>query len=211
MIETEDHRGMESDSRRSDAFLDGNELGTCLTVHDFVPVELPLDAVVGAFAHFVTEDRIARLVDEAWDRERSWIRDGGIEGADADIDLDGPSPCGVVVQLGEQRSRRDAAIMSITWAADTGWVPPLYADIELVDFGPRRTHLHVLGNSQLRSTTKLFTRRASLEHRLAVSLVRQVLTDLASLLAATNAEPIAVDRHLVARRIVEPVEESTDR
>jgi hypothetical protein len=199
---------MESEGRRSDAFLDGNELGTCLTVHDFVPVELPLDAVVGAFAHFVTEDRIARLVGEAWDRERTWIRDGGVDAAD--IDLGDPSPSGVVVQLGEQRSRRDAAIMSITWTADGGWVPPLYADIELVDFGPRRTHLHVLGNSQLRSTTKLFTRRASLEHRLAVSLVRQVLTDLANLLAATNSDAITVDRHLVARRIVEPIEESGD-
>jgi hypothetical protein len=174
-----------------------------LTVHDFVPVDLPLDAVLGAFAHFVTEERVGRLVADVWERERAWIRADGVDGHD--LDLGETPPKGVAVRIGERRTRHDAAIMSITWTADVGWVPPLFADIELVDFGPRRTHLHVLGHSQLRPSTRLFTRRASLEHRLAVSLVRQVLTDLATLLAETSGESITVDRHLVTRRIGEPL------
>ena len=192
---------MESKGRRSDAFLAGNEVGTCLTVHDFVPVDLPLDAVIGAFAHFVTEQRLARLVTEVWGREQEWLREGAFSDDFPAADLLDESPCEVVVQLGEQRSRHDASILPVTWAATAGWVPPLHADIELVDFGPRRSHLHVLGHSQLRSSTRLFTRRASLEHRLAVSLVRQVLTDLAALIADSTGQALTVDRHIVARRI----------
>lgn len=152
----------------------------CLSVHDFVRVDLPFDAVVGAFAHFVTPRLIRRLVAEAWKEESSFVAANVSQAPD-------PEPSQIDVRLGGQRSRRDAVILSIAWSgSDGGWIPPLDADLEIVGFGPNRTHLHVLGLSQLRSDTTQYSDRASLEHRLAVAVVRHVLFSLARLMAQSS-------------------------
>jgi hypothetical protein len=152
-------------------------------VHDFIRVDLPFDAVVGAFTHFVTSDLVCHLVADAW--------------ADQSAELDDVLPdlaedrqlTRVVVSFGDRRARRGALILPIAWDTMSGqWIPPLEADLEIVSFGPERTHLHVLGQSQLRPRTPLFTERASLEHRLAVAVVRQFLRLLAEVVS-TNASP----------------------
>ncbi|MCP3991222.1 MAG: hypothetical protein GY724_19260 [Actinomycetia bacterium] len=160
----------------------------CLYVHDFVRVDLPFDAVVGAFTHFVTSDMMRQLVSDAWDDESAELTEvlpeiakGGNTGGQPHSD--------VVVTLGHRRARRDALILSLSWTAlSDRWVPPLEADLEIVSFGPARTHLHVLGQSQLRPQTPLFTERASLEHRLTVAVVRHFLRLLADVVS-TNAPP----------------------
>jgi hypothetical protein len=150
----------------------------CLYVHDFVRVDLPFDAVVGAFTHFVTSDLMCQLVADAWSHEASEL---------AQVLPTEELPTAatdVAVTFGSRRTRRDALILPLSWAAlQDRWIPPLEADLEIVGFGPRRTHLHVLGQSQLRPQTPLFTERASLEHRLAVAVVRHFLRLLADVVA----------------------------
>ncbi len=150
----------------------------CLYVHDFVRVDLPFDAVVGAFTHFVTSDMMRQLVSDAWDDESAELSEVLPEMAERQ------SHSSVAVTMGSRRARRDALILPLSWAPlSDQWVPPLDADLEIVSFGPTRTHLHVLGQSQLQPQTPLFTERASLEHRLAVAVVRHFLRLLAEVVS----------------------------
>ena len=74
-------------------------------------------------------------------------------------------------------------VLPIRWRSAGGpWVPSLEADLEVVGFGADRTHLHVLGLSELPPGSEPCTDRSSLDHRLAVAVVRQVLTTLAEVL-----------------------------
>ena len=156
----------------------------CLYVHDFIRVDLPFDAVVGAFTHFVTSDLMCQLVANAWDTEASELADVLPEESTPK-----QSPA-VVVTLGDRRARRDALIFPLSWTTFSDeWVPPLDADLEIASFGPGRTHLHVLGQSQLRPRTPLYTDRASLEHRLAVAVVRHFLRLLADVVSANAGPP----------------------
>ena len=151
----------------------------CLSIHDFVRVDLPIDAVLGAFAHFVTPQLIEQLVRDAWTKEIAAARPN-VHNEDASP----PPP--ITVTIGDRRSRLDAVVVPIRWARASGdWLPPLDADLEIVAYGRSSTHLHVLGHSQLHPATELLTARASLEHRLAVALVRHVLAELAA--AVTQA------------------------
>lgn len=148
-----------------------------LTVHDFVRVELPFGAVVGAFTHFVSPELLGGLVLAAWESERS----EAFRVAGATEPSEQPA---VGVILGAARSRRDALVIPIQWASvSAAWIPPLHADLELVGFGPSRTHLHVLGRSELRPGVAPGSDGASLEHRLTVALVRHVLMSLADVLS----------------------------
>lgn len=153
----------------------------CLSIHDFVRVDLPFDAVVGAFAHFVTPDLIRRLVIDAWIEESSEVVNA-VAGA---VEEGGRHQVEVI--LGGRRGRRDAVILPIAWTTTGGaWIPPLEADLEIVEFGSNRTHLHVLGLSQMRPETLQFSDRASLEHRLAIAVVRHFLFSLAQLITRSS-------------------------
>lgn len=161
----------------------------CLSIHDFVRVNLPFDAVVGAFAHFVTPDLIGRLVIEAWIDESSEI----VNAIAGTVEPSGRHQ--VEVTLGGGRGRRDAVILPIAWTATGGrWIPPLEADLEIVEFGSNRTHLHVLGLSQMRPETLQFSDRASLEHRLAIAVVRHFLFSLAQLITQSSGWTLTTHR-----------------
>ncbi|MDH3681024.1 MAG: hypothetical protein OEV40_13880 [Acidimicrobiia bacterium] len=154
-----------------------------LFIHDFVRVDLPFDAVVGAFRYFVSGELIGRLVADAWLRETAEA--GRVLGAE---DQHGPEPP-VDATLGPHRPREGALVIPIAWRpAAERWVPSLQADLELVSFGPHRTHLHVLGLSQLPPWTTPCTDRASLDHRLTVALVRHVLSELAEMIVVRAPE-----------------------
>ena len=149
-----------------------------LFVHDFVRVELPYDAVIGAFAYFVSPELIGEIVADAWRCETSEA------GRVLAIAESGTQPS-VEVRLGPRRSRRGALVIPISWqAGSTAWVPSLQADLEVVSFGPDRTHLHILGLSWLPPESVPGSDRASLDHRLTVALVRHVLVSLADTLVA---------------------------
>lgn len=145
-----------------------------VVIHDFVRIDLPFDAVVAAFAHSVGPDLLCDIVNRAWTEEVAEVgrRDAlRIEPLTHDH--------GVCAWLGPYRSRLDTVIVPISWRSESGpWMPPLDADLEIVGFGSDRTHLHVLGRSSLPPSAVPFTERASLNHRLAVALVRHVLCDL---------------------------------
>jgi hypothetical protein len=154
----------------------------CLYVHDFVRIDLPFDAVVGAFTHFVTSDLMQQLVADAWICESSELRQVM---AMATTD---ESRSDVAVTIGNRRARHDALILPLSWITlSDRWIPPLDADLEIAGFGPARTHLHVLGQSRLRPQTPLYTERASLEHRLVVAVVRHFLRSLADVISS-NAD-----------------------
>lgn len=148
-----------------------------LFIHDFVRVDLPFDAVVGAFRYFVSGELIGRLVADAWLREMAEV--GRVLGSEGRGEPEPP----VAAVLGPHRPREGALVIPISWRpAAERWVPSLQADLELVSFGPHRTHLHVLGLSDLPPGTTPCTDRASLDHRLAVALVRHVLSELAEMI-----------------------------
>ncbi|MGF1599389.1 MAG: hypothetical protein ACFCVK_21160 [Acidimicrobiales bacterium] len=160
------------------------EPGTSLFIHDFVRVDLPYDAVVGAFTHFVGPEIIGQLVTEAW---RSELAEAGRALTPEEAPV--PPASSVEVRFGAHRARRGALIIPITWHADADqWLPALQADLEVAAFGPDRTHLHVLGLSFLPPGSQPYTDRASLDHRLAVALVRHVLASLAELLVTPSPE-----------------------
>lgn len=147
-------------------------------IHDFVRVDLPFDAAVSAFVHFVNHDVLAKLVTDAWLTEATEL--GRALGQ---LPADGEELPVVDTHIGEPRSRRDAVVLPIRWAVRVGtWIAPLDADLELVAFGPNRTHLHVLGRSQLPPGVPPCTDRASVEHRLSVAIVRHMLHSLAQLI-----------------------------
>lgn len=146
-------------------------------VHDFVRVDLPLDAVVGAFTYFVSPELLGDLVCEAWLSELAEAGRVLRTGDHAEADLS------VKVQLSPGRPRLGSLVVPISWhTGSKQWIPPLQADLEITSFGPDRTHIHVMGMSDLAPGTMAGTDRASLDHRLSVALVRQVLVSLAELL-----------------------------
>lgn len=156
-----------------------------LFVHDFVPVDLPFDSVVGAFAHFVNPELLATLAAEAWVAESA---EAGrvlhpIEMTSAERPV-------VDAVLGPPRTRRDALIVPIAWRQSSNrWIPSLDADLEIVAFGPGRTHIHVLGMSALGPATAPCSDRASLEHRLTVATVRHVLVALTETISRRAVSP----------------------
>jgi hypothetical protein len=145
-----------------------------LTIHDFVRVDAPFDAIAGAFVHHVSPELIGRLVLQAWTAELTEASEELV----AETHL--PEARAVDVWIGSIRTRSDALIIPIAWRPMTpAWVPPLQADLEVVAFGPRRSHLHVLGRSALRDGVVPSTYRASLDQRLTVAMVRRFLDALA--------------------------------
>ena len=147
---------------------------TGVFIHDFVAINLPFGALVGAFSHYVSSEMIGQLVIEAWKAEVAELT--RVIGTGEDPDQD-PS---VTVKVGQPRSRRDALVVPVEWESDSpGWIAPIEADLEVVAYGPRRSHLHILGTSLLPPGVSDCSERASLEHRLTVAVVRHVLFALA--------------------------------
>ncbi len=152
-----------------------------LSIHDFVRIDLPMSAVVGAFTHYVRPELLGRLVIEAWDAELSEVG-REIEGqALRPTTLVEQTPASIEVFTGAMRARQDSVVIPVAWRSrSSDWIPPLQADLELAAFGPRRTHLHLLGFSELPPGVRSCSFRASLDHRLTVAFVRHVLGSLAS-------------------------------
>ncbi len=152
-------------------------------VHDFVAVDLPFDAVVSAFVNYLRPEGIAPLILEAWRAES-----GELGRVLQEPLFAGEEPM-MHVQVGRVRNRGDAVVVAIAWSPAPGsWIAPLEADLELVAFGPSRTHLHLLGRSELPPGVDLCTARASIEHRLAIAVVRHMLSSLAALLTANSSK-----------------------
>ncbi len=157
--------------------------GRALFVHDFVPVDLPYGTVVGAFATHVSPDLVANLAIEAWR-----VQAGAVGETLGVIDLETTASTSVAVTLGPHRTRRAALVVPISWQrTSVPWMPPLEADIEVVAYGTDRTHLHLLGRSELSPWTWPSTDQASLEHRLAVAMIRHLLVRLAESIAESIA------------------------
>ena len=166
----------EQAQHQAEAVFTALPVAQCLAIHDFVRVDLPVDAVLGAFEHFVSSQMVERLVLQAWTVE--------VSETSGDGDRSPPGP--VAVTLGARRGRRDAVMVPIRWVASSGWLPPLDAELEIVGYGSSSTHLHVLGQSQLQPSTSPRTAKASLEHRQAVALVRRVLLELADMVTRSS-------------------------
>ena len=58
--------GNQPSTPSADELIAARPIAQCLSIHDFVRVDLPLDAVLGAFANFVTAEMIEQLVRRAW-------------------------------------------------------------------------------------------------------------------------------------------------
>lgn len=158
-----------------------------LFVHDFVGIDLPFGAVVGAFAHYVSPDLLGRLVLDAWAQELAEMGRAVAFGRDDHTDAT------LAVAVGTPRARRDALVVPVRWRADSEhWVPPVEADLEIVAFGTARSHLHILGVSELPAGVAPCSDQASLEHRLTVALVRHVIFSLAGNIAGET--PAAASR-----------------
>ena len=149
-----------------------------LYVHDFVRIDLPVDTVVTAFVNYVSPEMLSELARDAWRGEANEVL------AVVDDDHLELSAEALGVVLGDHRGRHDAVVVPLTWVCPgvDRWVPSLEADLEIVGFGPVRTHLHLLGLSSLAQATEPFSERASLEHRLTVAVVRHFLARLAEVI-----------------------------
>ncbi len=175
-----------------------HDAGSALFVHDLVRVELPYDAVAGAFLHFVTPEFLSSLVVEAWRVESEAARTAlarspaaSEPGPQSRASPSNPSEPGprrqVEAVVGTLRARNDGIVVSIAWhPAEGAWVPPITGDLEIAAFGPDSSHLHVVGLSRLPPGVTSTTGQASLNHRLTVALVRHVLGLLASRLEAAT-------------------------
>lgn len=134
-----------------------------------MPVEVVLERVVRPLA----ADRLSEQIVASWVRDAEDVRRAGVVWT-----LPAP-PVTVLVELGTPRFRADAVIVPIRWrAASPGWLPQVDAELEIAGFGHERTHVHLVGRYDLPMGTSSSSTDASLVHRLAVALVRQVLVSI---------------------------------
>ncbi len=157
-----------------------HEESEALAIHDFVGLDATLDIVISALRSVAGPSLIGRLVCDAWQAERRALDDA--VPSDAGRPAGSPSAPRPVVILGRPRLRNEAVIIPLSWMSSPGpgpWLPPLDADLEIVAFGRRRTHLHVLGTSKLPPGQMPRSSEASMSQRFTVALVRHVLNSLA--------------------------------
>ncbi len=157
--------------------------GGALFVHDFVAVDVGVDAAVQSFGGRATPTLMREFVLEAWRAEIAALDTAlASPGAHAEPDLE--------VELGPARWRRDAVVIPLRWWTREGeWIPPLEADLELASFGPERTHVHVAGQSRLPGGEVPRSQASSLHQRFTVAMVRHVLRLLSErVLAAEEPE-----------------------
>ncbi len=140
-------------------------------IHDFVPVVSPWPDGPGRFAFALTPDLVADLVARAWNEEAAVAAGSG-------LDLHRCRPADLEVEIGRLRQREDAVVIPLRWRTARIWVAPLDADLEVARFSTNRLHLHLLGRSQLPPEVYPCTSAASLHQRLAVAVVRHVLSQL---------------------------------
>ncbi len=151
------------------------EPGAPMFVHDFAIVHMPVNEAVAIFAAKVNSVALAPLVLNAWEA------DAGLLAATGLADRATIVATSVQVEINLRRSRSDATIVNIKWRGN-GWLPTLDADLELVAFGPQRTHLHLMGRYDLPASVERYSNTGSLIQRVMVVAVRTFLQDLGDLL-----------------------------
>lgn len=145
---------------------------TSIFVHDFVPLDVPLDEAAEAAFALLDAALIASFVATACNREASRELDAIGHRPVRDADL--------VVTIDPPRNRVDAVIVPISWqAVDPSVAVPLDADIEIAAYGRNRCHVHLLGRTRLKPGIRPISAEASLYGRLSVAVVRHVLDQLA--------------------------------
>jgi len=149
--------------------------GGAAFVHDFATVQMPVESAVDAFTARAHPTALAPLVLSAWEM------DVGLLVTSCRGTHDTITATAVQVELNLRRSRTDAVIVNIKWRGN-GWLPALDADLELVEFGRDRTHIHLMGRYELPSTVERHSNTGSLIQRIMVVVVRSFLHDLATLL-----------------------------
>lgn len=156
--------------------------GRTIVVHDFVSMDLAFDDAVAAFARQATTELIEQLLIEAWLAELNAVGAGCPDG----VPRSDPK---VVVELGPTRNRSDTTFFPLRWESCGGtWLAPLDADLEIIRFGPDRTHLHVLGISRPPPDGVAAPPVVHRTKRLTEAFVRHFLTALADQLMA-GTEP----------------------
>ena len=149
--------------------MDGAIEGGALFVHDFVAVDVGIDAAVQSFGGRANPTLVREFVLEAWRAEIAALDTAlASSGSHDEPELE--------VELGPARWRRDAVVIPLRWWTSAGeWIPPLEADLELASFGPERTHVHVAGRSRLPGGEVPRSQASSLHQRFTVAMVRHVL------------------------------------
>jgi hypothetical protein len=153
---------------------------TPVFLHDFFPIEQGFPVAGYPFVATMGPALIDRLVCEAWQRNRQVARDAGLHVGECRSGETGSF-------VGPARHRTDAIIVPMGWSGTTSWIAPLEADLELAAFGAGRSHLHLLGRTELPSGVASHSSEASLCQRLAVSVVRHVIIGLAEAAFGTTA------------------------
>lgn len=163
----------------------GDASAHALFVHDFVGIDLPFRTILDVLGSTATTTAIERMVCAAW---RAEIQ--ALDESQARVVLH--TTPDLRVSMGTPRRRHDAIVIPVSWRCySVEWVPPVEADLELAAFGPGRTHLHLYGRSELPPGQMPASAEASLSHRLAVAVVRHVLTLLIDGLSANLGPPSA--------------------
>ena len=142
-------------------------------VHDFVHVDRPLADIVGRFGP-LADPWLGALVVAAWaDIREEWAA-AGVDPTELIVSS------GLRVSLGMPRFRDDGLIIPITWPpGERRFVPGIEADLELASFGPRRTHVQLLGRYRFPPGIDRWSREGSVAHRITVAGVRRFLQLLA--------------------------------
>lgn len=154
--------------------------GTTVVVDDFVSVDRSFGDAVAAVAR-VTSKSIERLLIEAWLAELDAV---GLEDPGSVL----RSEPQVVVELGPTRHRSDTTFLPLRWSSCGGsWMAPLDADLEVIRFGPGRTHLRLLGISRCPPDAGAAPPVVQRANRLTEAFVRHFLTTLAGRLDAGTA------------------------
>lgn len=139
-------------------------------VHDFLGIDLPFRTILDVIGSTATTTAIERMVCAAWQAEVQ-----ALDESQSRLVLHAAPD--LRVAMGSPRRRHDAIVLPVSWRCySIEWVPPVDADLELAAFGPERTHLHLYGRSELPPGQVPASEEASLSHRLAVAVVRHVLT-----------------------------------
>lgn len=154
-------------------------------LHDFVHVDLPLDAAVDALPRAI-DPWLRSLVAAAWQIDREeWVH-AGLRRADLTPSHD------FFVELGRPRVRVDGLVVPLAWrAAGARLVPDVEADLELARCGANRCDLQIMGRYQLPPDATRTAAETSLAHRMVVNAVRRFLELLAARLRETveSGEP----------------------
>jgi hypothetical protein len=142
-------------------------------VHDFIQVDLPMDAVLDALSGDAGLP-FERLVLQAWAETVGGWDGEGFEPSDL-----APPPA-LALTLGALRVRQGSVVVAVAWSNDgRTWFPAVDADLEIVAFGANRTNLHLLGRYSFGAGAVPRSASGSAAHLLTVLSLRRFLQLLA--------------------------------